>query len=235
MKSNNSKNSFSYAFTRSVPIMCSYFFVSMAYGMMMTANGFPWYDSLLVSMTVYTGAFQFVLTTLLSSGASILTIAATAFLMNSRQIFYSMTMIDNFRKMGIAKPYMIHTLTDETFAVNCTLDIPFHKKKRVMLWIALMARCSWMIGAVLGGALGQIIPLPLEGIDFCMTALFVTIFIDQWEKTSNHVPACLGLTVACVCLLIFGETGFMLPALIIVSAILVFYNQKHSEGTANGQ
>ena len=92
MKSNKHKNSFSYAFTKSVPIMCSYFFVSMAYGMMMTANGFPWYDSLLVSMTVYTGAFQFVLTTLLSSEASLLTIAATAFLMNSRQIFYSMTM-----------------------------------------------------------------------------------------------------------------------------------------------
>ncbi len=72
--------------------MCSYFFVSMAYGMMMNADGYPWVDSLLVSMTVYTGAFQFVLTTLLSSEASLLTIAATAFLMNSRQIFNSMTM-----------------------------------------------------------------------------------------------------------------------------------------------
>ena len=201
MKSNKHKNSFSYALTKSVPIMCSYFFVSMAYGMMMTANGFPWYDSLLVSMTVYTGAFQFVLTTLLSSGASLLTIAATAFLMNSRQILYSITFIHDFGKMGIAKPYMIHTLTDETYAVNCR----------------------------------QIIPFSLEGIDFCMTALFVILFIDQWEKTSSHIPACLGLTVACVCLMLFGETGFMLPALIIVSAILVFYNQSKSEGTANSQ
>ena len=39
--------------------MCSYLFVSMAYGMMMEAAGFHWYDSLLVSLTVYTGAFQF--------------------------------------------------------------------------------------------------------------------------------------------------------------------------------
>ena len=155
--------------------------------------------------------------------------------MNSRQIFYSITFIHDFGKMGIAKPYMIHTLTDETYAVNCTLSLPYHQKKSVMLWIALMARCSWMIGAVLGGALGQIIPFSLEGIDFCMTALFVILFIDQWEKTSSHIPACLGLTVACVCLMLFGETGFMLPALIIVSAILVFYNQSKSEGTANSQ
>ena len=91
-KNNNVKTCFGTAVQKALPIMCSYFFVSMAYGMMMNADGYPWVDSLLVSMTVYTGAFQFVLTTLLSSGASLLTIAATAFLMNSRQIFYSMTM-----------------------------------------------------------------------------------------------------------------------------------------------
>ena len=43
--------------------MCSYIFVSMAYGMMMENAGFAWYYSLLTSLTVYTGAFQFVLIT----------------------------------------------------------------------------------------------------------------------------------------------------------------------------
>jgi predicted branched-subunit amino acid permease len=58
------------AFVKSIPIFCSYVFVSMAYGMMMASAGFPWYDSLLVSLTVYTGAFQFVLITFLSSSES---------------------------------------------------------------------------------------------------------------------------------------------------------------------
>ena len=52
----------------------------MAYGMMMENAGFAWYYSLLTSLTVYTGAFQFVLITFLSSGASIVTIAVTEFL-----------------------------------------------------------------------------------------------------------------------------------------------------------
>ncbi len=34
------------AFVKSIPIFCSYVFVSMAYGMMMASAGFPWYDSL---------------------------------------------------------------------------------------------------------------------------------------------------------------------------------------------
>ena len=54
-----------YAFIKSIPIMCSYIFVSMAYGIMMEDAGFKWYYSLLVSLTVYTGAFQFVLITFL--------------------------------------------------------------------------------------------------------------------------------------------------------------------------
>ena len=74
------------------------------------------------SLTVYTGAFQFVLITFLSSGASIVTIAVTALLMNSRQSFYSLSFLETFRKMGRKKLYMIHTMTDETYAVNCTIE-----------------------------------------------------------------------------------------------------------------
>ena len=88
------------AFLKSIPIMCSYIFVSMAYGIMMENAGFDWYYSLFVSLTVYTGAFQFVLITFLSGGASIVTIALTAFLMNSRQTFYSLTFLKDFQKMG---------------------------------------------------------------------------------------------------------------------------------------
>lgn len=211
------------AFIKSIPIFCSYVFVSMAYGMMMASAGFPWYDSLLVSLTVYTGAFQFVLITFLSSGASLITIALTALLMNSRQSFYSLTFLKEFKQMGRRKLYMIHTMTDETYAVNCTLDLPKKEKEDTMFLVALFSRCYWMIGSVLGGILGQIIPFDLTGIDFCMTALFLIIFIDQWEKAEKHTPALTGLGIGILCLLIFGENRFMLPALLMVSALLLLF------------
>ena len=127
------------AFIKSLPIMCSYIFVSMAYGITMEEHGLAWYYSLLISATVYTGAFQFVLITFLSSGASILTIAVTAFLMNSRQSFYSLTFLEDFRRMGRRKLYMIHTMTDETYAVNCTLDMPEKEKEQTMFYVALLS------------------------------------------------------------------------------------------------
>lgn len=216
------------AFVKSIPIFCSYVFVSMAYGMMMASAGFPWYDSLLVSLTVYTGAFQFVLITFLSSGASLITLALTALLMNSRQSFYSLTFLKEFKQMGRRKLYMIHTMTDETYAVNSTLDLPKKEKEDTMFLVALFSRCYWMIGSVLGGILGQIIPFDLTGIDFCMTALFLIIFIDQWEKAEKHTPALTGLGIGILCLLIFGANRFMLPALLMVSAFLLLSQRKEN-------
>jgi 4-azaleucine resistance transporter AzlC len=217
------------AFLKSIPIMCSYLFVSMAYGIMMEEAGFGWYYALFVSMTVYTGAFQFVLITFLSSGASLLTIALTALLMNSRQTFYSLTFVDEFKKMGKKLPYMIHTMTDETYAVNCSLPQEEPHRQDIMFGVAFLSRCYWMAGAVIGGVIGQLIPFELEGIDFCMTALFVIIFIDQWEKSNHHLPAILGLAVAIISLLLFGQRNFMLVALVAVSGILLFLREKGEE------
>lgn len=208
--------------------MCSYFFLGAAYGIMMEETGFPWYVALLLSMTVYTGAFQFVLITFLSTGASLLTIAITALLMNSRQSFYSLTFLNDFKRMGKRKLYMIHSLTDETYAVNCTLELPRKEKEDTMFGVALLSHCYWMAATVAGAVLGQLIPFELEGIDFCMTALFVIIFMDQWKKASSHIPALAGLTCGIVCLLIFGQSSFILPALLLVSGILFFAGRKEA-------
>ena len=223
-----SKETWRLAFVKSLPIMCSFFFLGAAYGIMMEETGFPWYVALLLSMTVYTGAFQFVLITFLSTGASLLTIAITALLMNSRQSFYSLTFLNDFKRMGKRKLYMIHSLTDETYAVNCTLELPRKEKEDTMFGVALLSHCYWMAATVAGAVLGQLIPFELEGIDFCMTALFVIIFMDQWKKASSQIPALAGLTCGIVCLMIFGQSSFILPALLLVSGILFFAGRKEA-------
>lgn len=218
------------AFVRSLPVMFSYLFIGIAYGMTMEEAGLKWYYSLAVSSVVYTGAFQFVLITFLSSGASLVTVALTALLMNSRQSFYALTFLNDFKRMGRRKLYMIHTLTDETYAVNCTLDdIPEGAREDTMFVVAVLCRFYWIASSALGGIIGQLIPFQLEGIDFCMTALFVIIFIDQWEKTDKHTPALAGLGIGVACLLIFEASRFMLPALLITSGLLVLLGRKEAE------
>ena len=129
--------------------------------------------------------------------------------------------------MGRRKLYMIHSLTDETYAVNCTLEsLPPEERRETMFYLAVLSHIYWTAASALGGMLGQIIPFDLTGIDFCMTALFVTIFIDQWETAKTHTPALAGLCVAVLALAIFGANGFMLPALLATSGILIFAGRK---------
>ena len=208
------------ALKQSIPILCSYVFISMAYGMLMAENGYPWYVALLASVIVYTGAFQFVLVSLLAGGASLGLVAVTALLMNSRQTFYALSFVDEFRSMGKKAPLMVHTLTDETYAVDCSLPRDLPERKNVLFLVAVLSYAYWILGTLLGAALGQILPWNLEGIDFCMTALFVVILMQQWEKTTDHFPALLGGGMALVCLTVLGPDRFMLPALLITSAIL---------------
>ena len=89
-----------------------------------------------------------------------------------------------------------------------------------MFYVALFSRAFWMLGAITSGIIGQIIQFELEVIDFCMTALFVVIFIDQWKAYKSQIPALLGFSVGIVLLFILGQSKFMMPTLILVSGIL---------------
>ena len=217
--------------------MFSYLFLSMAFGIMMNQDGFPFYWAYLVSLTVYTGAFQFVIVSFLSAGAGIATIAFTALAMNCRHMFYGVTFLKEFKSMGKRYPYMIFSLTDETYALYCSLEYPEElNRHQVMFDIAWLSRADWLIGTLVGALLGQIIPFDFEGVDFCMTALFVTILIDQWKKSENHAPAVIGGVSAVVFLLIFGASRFMLPSLMVTTALLLIFTpgERIAEAAADG-
>jgi len=81
---------------------------------------------------------------------------------------------------------------------------------------------------LVGGLAGAWIPLNYEGIDFVLTALFVTIFVEQWLSTKEHFPAITGLVCTLVCLLLFGQELFLIPSMVMIASILSF--KKDAEG-----
>ena len=204
------------AFRRSIPILCSYAFVGMAYGMMMGEAGQKWYVALLISLAVYTGAFQFVLISFLAGGVSLGVIALTALLMNGRQLFYSITFLEDFSRMGARSLFMIHSMTDETYAVNLSLLADMENRREVMFGVALLSWLYWAAATVCGCVIGNLIPWDMAGIDFCMAALFVIVLIDQWEKAKDHRPALIGVGCSAACLLVFGGQSFIIPAMALI-------------------
>lgn len=85
-----------------------------------------------------------------------------------------------------------------------------------MEFVTLLNQCYWVFGATLGGLFGSLIRFNTEGIDFVMTAMFVVIFLEQWGKDKNHIPALLGLGLSLLCLMAFGPDNFIIPAMLFI-------------------
>lgn len=210
-----------FAFYKTIPVLLGYLFLGLAFGLLLQEAGYSFWWALLSSGIVYAGSIQFVLVEFLSGGTGLLTVAVMTLLINSRHAFYGLSFVEKFRKMK-TYPYMIFSLTDETYSLLCSLKVPEGiDEKKAMFLIALFDQFYWVAGSVLGAALGQVLPFDMTGIDFAMTALFVTIFVDQWREAKSHLPAIVGLCSAAVCLLIFGGSNFILPSLIITVGILM--------------
>ena len=215
------------AFLRTVPVMMGYLVLGLAFGLLLQQAGYHWLWALGISLVVFAGSMQFVLVGLLSQQASLMTVAVTTLLVNSRHLFYGLSFIDRFRSMGKRYFYMMFSLTDETYAMLCaTADIGRKEDRDALsFWIAALDQSYWETGSVLGALLGSFSSFDITGIEFAMTALFTVIFVEQWIESPSHVPALIGSTCAIICLVAFGPDRFLLPALAVTVALLLLFRR----------
>lgn len=211
------------AFQASLPVMTGYLVLGFGFGILMQKQGYPWWLSGLMSLCVYAGSMQYAAVELLTGGASLLTAALMTLMVNIRHLFYGVSMLEPYQHTGKAKPYLIFSLTDETFSLVCSPALPEGVPfASYAFWVSLLNQCYWVAGTLAGAWAGGAIPFNTTGIDFSMTALFVVIFVEQWEKTKEHRPALIGLGLSLLCLLIFGAGSFLIPAMVgIALALLV--------------
>lgn len=216
-----------YTFLQTLPVFCGYLFLGIAFGLLLADAGYGFLWALFASTLIYAGSIQFVMVNFLTAGTGLLTVAFMTLLINSRHLFYGLTFIEKFKNMGKRYPYMIFSLTDETYSLLCTLDSPKEfEEQNVYFSISSADHTYWVFGSVLGAAIGQLLPFDTTGIDFAMTALFVVIFVEQWLSFPTHIPAIVGLISGISCLITFGASSFILPSLLITVTILLCFRRK---------
>lgn len=224
------------AFTKSLPVMAGYMVLGIGFGILLKDAGYGLFWAFIMSLTIYAGSMQYVAVPFLASGASLITVALTTLMVNARHIFYGLTMIDKYKTTGKKKPYLIFSLTDETYSLLCTDEIPDGVNRHwYQLLVSLFDQCYWILGSVLGSLLKELLSFDTAGIDFSMTALFVTVFVEQWLSTKNHWPAVIGLASAAACLVIFGPDSFLLPTMIAITiSLLLLRKSGKGEGKEHG-
>lgn len=234
MQKNIIKNSFKYSLERSVPILIGFFPVGTVYGLMMSAAGYNFLWSAAASLFVYAGSLQMLMISFFQSDMSILTIAVTALLLNSRHMFYGLSFIEKFRSYGGWKWFLIYGMPDESYSLLCSY-VPREgvEEKWVHIFSTGLIWLYWIAFSVLGGLVGQLITFDTTGIDFALTALFIVILLDQIKSTGMKLPALIGGVSSVLCIIILDRDNFLLPSLAVTVLVLLLLRNKLEGGAEN--
>lgn len=210
------------AFPKTIPVLTGYMVLGFGFGLLLQSKGYNFVWAFFMSLSIYAGSMQYVAIDLMSSGASLLSAGIMTLMINARHLFYGISMLIKYRDIKKVKPYLIFGLTDETYSLLCTGEVPEGlDKEAYYFWITLLNQCYWITGSTLGALFGQAVPINTTGVDYSMTALFVVILTDNLLKKESRIPALTGAGISFICLIIFGASNFLIPSMLIITVALM--------------
>lgn len=211
------KNTVKKALKATLPVFAGYIVLGMGFGIILESKGYGVLWAFLMSLLIYAGSMQYAAINLITSGASLITTAVTTLMVNGRHLFYGISMVEKYNDMGKMKPYLIFALTDETYSLVCSEE---EKDKKYYLLVSLFNHIYWVSGSIIGSLIGSVLTFDTKGIDFALTALFITVFVEQWLSSKDHRSAVIGVISSVICLIIFGADSFLIPAMVLITALL---------------
>jgi 4-azaleucine resistance transporter AzlC len=193
--------------------------MGLAFGVLVTRSGLEWWWATIFASVIFAGSLEFLLLGLVTALAPLGQIAAAAFLVNFRHVFYALS-FPLHRVPGVAaKAYSTFALTDEAYAVTARLEAQTWSRERI-LWLQAFVHLFWVGSVTIGALGGTLIPPGVQGLDFAVTALFVVLGIDAFRARRDVPAAVVAVACALVGHVVFGEqmlvaamsmfTGFLL-------------------------
>ena len=226
MKAEN-KSILKKAFTATLPIMAGYLVLGVGFGIILKSKGYGVLWAFAMSTVIYAGSMQYLAIDLICGGAGLLTTALTTLMVNARHLFYGISMVEKYKNAGKAKPYLIYALSDETYSLVCVdMDIEEGERNKFCLFVTALDQFYWVLGSVLGSLLGAVISFNTEGMDFALTALFVTVFVEQWLSTRDHAATIVGVGASVICLVLFGSGSFLIPSMVAITLALTLMRKR---------
>ncbi len=171
--------------SKATPIMVSYFFISVAFGVI--SSKYLGYNAILMSLSVFAGASQFIAIKMLENKAEVALIILITFLINSRHFLMSGYMSKFFESEKWYKKMLIaFGITDETFAVGSLNPLNWESQFKLNTFSLL----AWVSGTAFGILFGKIIPQSLNSVlPFGLTAMFISILNSNLKGKSYIIAA----------------------------------------------
>ena len=232
MKDNKRSKAIKRALRDTFPIFAGYLVLGIGFGVMLAKRGFGTHWAAIMSCTMYAGSMQYVAVELLGDAVTVGYAIIMTLLVNIRHVFYGVSLIDKYRDAGWRRIYMMFALTDETYSLVSTTEVPSDiDKNSYYFFVSLFDQLYWITGCCIGCFMGNFIEFNSAGIEYAMTALFVCIFADQWLSvggrnllSGKHISAMVGVGATLISLIvcnIIGTEYFLIPSMIIILVSLI--------------
>jgi len=208
------------AFKTTIPVLFGYLAIGIAFGLLLKNAGYSWVVALVMSVFIYAGAAQYLAVNFFANNASFTEVATITFLVNFRHMLYGISLFNKFNLTGWLKPYMIFSLTDETYALLTSVKDPVEvNKSKFYFYIALFNHSYWILGSLIGGIAGNLITINTQGLDFALTALFLVLLIEQFKSYKTRIPFLIGACCAVASIIIIGRANMLI--LSVISSIFI--------------
>ncbi|MCI7605164.1 MAG: AzlC family ABC transporter permease [Spirochaetales bacterium] len=219
------------AFPHTLPILAGFIVLGMGYGIYLRSSGLPlWYPTV-ISILVFGGSLEFLLVSMLLAPFQPISVFFLSLLVQIRHLFYGLTLLKKYRGRGLKSLYLIYSMCDETFSVNCSTEVPEGVDEGCFVFfISLLNQSYWVISVTLGSLLGGALTKYSEGVEFVMTAMFYVIFIRAMEKKENRISGIIGVVATLFSLIVFGKSVFLIPSMILILIFLFLFREKIEKG-----
>lgn len=170
----------------SLSIAAGYFPVALSFGVAAIEAGLSPALVMLISVAVYAGASQFLMASLLASGAGFAAAVPTVLLMNARHVFYGPAVARQLAPLPspVASPLLAFGLTDEVFATAMArIDrTPQECRAGWLFGLSCGAYAAWLAGTACGVlVVGDADSWPSwlrEAMQFVLPALFFALLLE---------------------------------------------------------
>ena len=74
--------------------------------------------------------------------------------------------------------------------------------------------------------MGGLLTFDTTGLDFTLAALFIVLLLEQVKKKENRAAGIIGMVYTAASLAVFGPDNFLIPAMILLLAVLLGGRKK---------
>lgn len=193
---------------------------AVTFALLARTAGLSIIETQLLSLTVFAGAAQVALVTLLATGANGIAIVLTVLALNLRHVLYGLSLSKQFgSKTRVPIPALAFLLTDEGYGVTIRDGLDGRGGPSFYLGAGLSLYGVFNLTTLVGSLVGQLLPSPEKlGLGFIFPLTFLTLLLPllrHWRQ--SLVAATAAIAALLLSRVMAGGVTILLAALIAAS------------------